>query len=227
MSADKRQFLISKTLARLLRHQALRDNLSIDEQGFVPFEQILNHRFIRSLKATPQEIFLVVNQNDKKRFRIVFQEGEELVDALEYRPNKTYYICALQGHSLSCVRQSYDMVELTPETFPDIIVHGTYTKNWKDIKQAGGLSRMNRNHIHFAKGLPRWLSNDPDNNVISGIRKSCDLLVYLDVDKVKNSPLTFYESGNGVILTPGDENGIVGLQYFMKVTDIKGNQLSI
>ncbi|KAG7876286.1 hypothetical protein KL938_004677 [Ogataea parapolymorpha] len=227
MSADKQQVLISKTLSRLLRHQAVKENLSIDEKGFVPLEQILNHRSMRSLKATPEDIFLAVNQNDKKRFRIVSREGEQLVDAPDYRENKSYYICALQGHSLSFVSQSYDMVKLTPQTFPEVIVHGTYRKNWKDIKQTGGLSRMKRNHVHFAKGLPRWLSNDSDNNVISGMRKSCDLLIYLDVDKVKQSSLTFYESGNGVILTPGDENGIVGLQYFKKVTDIEGNTICI
>ncbi|KAG7822872.1 hypothetical protein KL909_003475 [Ogataea angusta] len=225
MSADRRHFLISKALSKLLRHQAVNEKLPIDEKGFVPLEQILNHRYIRSLKATFEDIFFVVNQNDKKRFRIVSQEGEQLVDALEYKPNRSYYICALQGHSLNSVSQSFDMVELTAETFPEVIVHGTYRRYWKDIKQTGGLSRMKRNHVHFAKGLPRWFSNNSDNTVISGMRKSCDLLIYLDVDKIKNSPLTFYESGNGVILTPGDENGIVGLQYFKEVTDVEGNRV--
>jgi|FrelakmetLWP11LW_1041352.scaffolds.fasta_scaffold204988_1 2'-phosphotransferase len=31
------------------------------------------------------------------------------------------------------------------------VVHGTFSKFWPLIKQSG-LSRMKRNHIHFAKG---------------------------------------------------------------------------
>jgi 2'-phosphotransferase len=34
-----------------------------------------------------------------------------------------------------------------------VCIHGTYWKAWQLIK-AGGLSKMKRNHIHFAMGMP-------------------------------------------------------------------------
>lgn len=43
-----------------------------------------------------------------------------------------------------------------------MIVHGTTRTNFDLIVKSKGLSRMNRNHIHFAIGLPG------DDCVISG-----------------------------------------------------------
>ena len=46
-----------------------------------------------------------------------------------------------------------------------IVVHGTYNKSWSIIKN-DGLSKMGRNHIHFASG------RFDDKTVISGIISS-------------------------------------------------------
>lgn len=40
-----------------------------------------------------------------------------------------------------------------------------------------GLSKMNRNHIHMAHGLPG------ENGVISGMRQRCDLYIHIDTAK--------------------------------------------
>ena len=56
------------------------------------------------------------------------------------------------------------------------IIHGTYFKNWTKIKTEG-LSRMNRLHIHFSAGEPG------DSQVISGMRASCQLYIYIDTEK--------------------------------------------
>ena len=37
-----------------------------------------------------------------------------------------------------------------PSAYP-VVVHGTYTKAWQQIRRQG-LSKMRRNHIHFAQG---------------------------------------------------------------------------
>ena len=37
-----------------------------------------------------------------------------------------------------------------PSAYP-VVVHGTYSKAWEQIRKQG-LSKMRRNHIHFAKG---------------------------------------------------------------------------
>lgn len=96
------------------------------------------------------------------------------------------------------------------------VIHGTYYKCWGIIKNIG-LSRMNRVHIHFANGLP-------NDNVISGMRKDVEIVIYINVNKAIEANLKFYRSPNGVILSPGDINGIIHPKYFLKVCDIKSGK---
>lgn len=66
---------------------------------------------------------------------------------------------------------------LTKITDPNLypcVVHGTFSKFWASIK-ATGLSKMARNHIHFAPGLPK------EEGVISGMRGSCDMIIQIDL----------------------------------------------
>lgn len=72
---------------------------------------------------------------------------------------------------------------------------------------------MNRLHIHFARGLPN------DNRVISGMRKSVQIYIYIDLRKAVNDGIPFYVSANNVILSPGNANGIIESKYFLKVID--------
>jgi len=72
---------------------------------------------------------------------------------------------------------------------------------------------MSRNHVHLAADLPG------EGGVISGMRASCELVVYVDVRAaVLEGGLNFYTSSNGVVLTPGlGEHGILSLDYVTKV----------
>jgi len=67
-------------------------------------------------------------------------------------------------------------MNITLDNLPDQVIHGTYYRFWNAIK-SNGLSRMRRNHIHFATGLPG------DSQVISGMRQSAQVLIYIDVRK--------------------------------------------
>lgn len=98
------------------------------------------------------------------------------------------------------------------------VIHGTFMKNWMKIKNVG-ISRMNRNHIHFSTGLPF------DKSVTSGIRHSADVFIYINWKLAISEGLKFYRSINNVILSPGDENGFIGPKYFLKVSDKKGQVL--
>jgi len=91
---------------------------------------------------------------------------------------------------------------------------------------------MTRTHIHFASGLP----TDTDGGVISGMRKSCGVRVYLDAARCAaavatakdddDDDLAFYSSENGVILTSGvGDTGILPIRYFSHVTDSEGTIL--
>jgi 2'-phosphotransferase len=79
-----------------------------------------------------------------------------------------------------------------------VVVHGTFTKFWPLIKEQG-LKRMNRNHIHFAPGLPK------EEGVISGMRTSCDIIIQIDMEAAIKDGIAFYISSNNVILTEGLE----------------------
>lgn len=84
---------------------------------------------------------------------------------------------ASQGHSLKKIRAD-DLMEAITEPMDTPVIHGTTLQAWDQIKRQG-LSKMGRNHIHFAVGLP----DDP--NVKSGIRKSSQVFIYIDVDKAR------------------------------------------
>lgn len=94
------------------------------------------------------------------------------------------------------------------------IIHGTSYKNWSSIK-INGLSRMNRNHIHFAIGLPT------DKQVISGMRSTCELYIYINVRSVLSSGIQLFRSTNNVILSPGNELGYIEPKHFLKVIDTR------
>ena len=79
-------------------------------------------------------------------------------------------IRANQGHTIKEVEPELRKIQ---EPFDiETVVHGTYEKHWGLIQQKG-LSRMKRNHIHFAKGLP------DQQGVISGMRQDCNMLIYV------------------------------------------------
>jgi RNA 2'-phosphotransferase, Tpt1 / KptA family len=72
---------------------------------------------------------------------------------------------------------------------------------------------MTRTHIHFAAGLP-----DQDH-VISGMRKSASVYIYVDAVQCANDGITFYESSNGVLLSDGID-GVLPCKYFSHVIEV-------
>lgn len=75
---------------------------------------------------------------------------------------------------------------------------------------------MNRVHIHFTTALPIG-----KEHVISGMRNNCGIYIYIDFPKAFESGLQFFISSNKVILSPGNDNGIIEPKYFLKIIDAK------
>lgn len=202
---DNRDFLISKTLSKLLRHRAGSTGLPIDENGYVSVNHLLAHNDLKCKHATLDDLKRVVETNDKRRFAFS-EDGNS--------------ICALQGHSISLVNTTPGMQLLDPNSdsdWPKYLIHGTYENKLDLINSAGGLSRMKRNHVHFTSIIPPQFEKSTSSNVpISGVRSSCNVLIFLDIPKIRRSSMKFYKSANNVYLTPGDENGIVSCDYFLK-----------
>ncbi|CAN6823799.1 unnamed protein product, partial [Brassica oleracea] len=170
---------LGRLLTRILRHMASELRLNMRGDGFVKAGDLLSLNLKTSanvqLKShTVDEIREAVRRDNKQRFSLVEENGELLI-----RAN--------QGHSITlllyCLCLSVQTVEsekllkpiLSPEEAP-VCVHGTYKKNLESIL-ASGLKRMNRLHVHFSCGLPT------DGEVISGMRRDVNLLIFLDIKK--------------------------------------------
>ncbi|RIA85631.1 KptA family-domain-containing protein [Glomus cerebriforme] len=205
---------LSKSLSYVLRHNAHREGLNLQSDGYVKLEELM--KLPRFRQTTFENIQLVVKENDKQRFTLIEKtESDESGKPI-------WWIRANQGHSIEDVN-NLELEEITdPSKIPQVI-HGTYLKKWASIK-SNGLSKMNRNHMHFATGK----FGDP--KVKSGMRRNCDLFIYVNVPKAMKDifnyfdkyqftdGIKFHRSANGVILTEGIE-GKLDKKYFLKVVD--------
>ncbi|KAK7482223.1 hypothetical protein BaRGS_00026572 [Batillaria attramentaria] len=174
--------------------------------GFLYVDEILQKPQFH--KFTVEDVQAVVVSNDKQRF---FLETEPDTGRLKIRAN--------QGHSVHVPDLELEPVS-SAEAFP-VVVHGTYHKFWAAIQQQG-LKRMSRTHVHFAAGEPG------ESGVISGMRNSCDIMIYLDLEKALSGGLKFFRSANNVILCAGNQDGVIEPTFFSKVVDRRtGKLLSI
>ncbi|KAK5109181.1 hypothetical protein LTR62_007266 [Meristemomyces frigidus] len=226
-----REVQVSKKLSWLLRHGAEKEGLTLEPGGYLHVHDVLQNRNIRSFKVTFDELRKIVAENDKKRFTltpVVAKENEGVSE----KP-QDWLIRANQGHSIE-VEDEGLLTPITIETAPDTAVHGTTHAAWSLIVPSGGLKPMTRNHVHFARGLPAGFKSiiETDSGsgeqanvaepVISGMRKSSTILMFLDVKKAIAAGLKLTLSDNGVVLTEGNGEGLVPLGYFALVEDRTG-----
>ena len=188
---------ISKKLAFLLRHGAAEAGLRMRADGFVRLSEVLACRGLHGVSV--QKVKEIVAANDKQRFALAVEHGET-------------FIRANQGHTLTGLQDDALLTEIRDAADAPVCIHGTYRRCIAPILR-GGLSRMARNHVHCAALLP-------EEGVVSGMRGSCEVAVYVDVGKSMALGLKWYRSANGVLLTPGDEAGLVPPSCFEKVIDL-------
>ncbi|KAI4904172.1 hypothetical protein NFI96_013828 [Prochilodus magdalenae] len=198
---ESRDVRLSKSLSYALRHGASKMGLHMSSDGFIFVDELLAHQQFSSFSL--EDLERVVATNDKQRFKL--QKHPE---------NGRLQIRANQGHSVQVEDLDLRAVKLDALDCPQEAVHGSYMKHWASIRSKG-LSRMNRTHIHLAPGLPG------ESQVISGMRQNCDLAVYIDVPKALSDGIEFYWSENGVLLTPGDAEGLLAPQYFSRAQRLK------
>jgi 2'-phosphotransferase len=204
--SSRRDVQISKTLSYLLRHGAEEHKLEIAPDGFVDLNELLDLPLVRNLQVTLEDVQRVVETNQKKRFE------------LKQLPNLSWFIQAAQGHSIKSVQSDLLLSPINdPDAYP-IVVHGTYKEAWESIKTLG-LSKMSRNHVHFAIGYPK------DMGVVSGMRGSCNVFIEIDMGQAIRDGMKFYISTNNVILTDGFDEGIVPVKYFKRVQTEQGESL--
>ena len=167
-----------------------------------------------------------------------------------------YLIRANQGHSIKLedTADLLTPISIEADNLPSIVVHGTRHQAWSTILETGGLKPMGRNHVHFATGVPeqlrftkdqnrdqefpQLLPGTPDNvaslsleepkspDIVSGMRVSSTILIFLDLRKALEEGLKFFRSENGVVLTEGDQDGVVLVGLFERV-EAKGGQILV
>lgn len=69
------------------------------------------------------------------------------------------------------------------------------------------------------EGKEKEKEKEKEIPVISGIRASSKILIYLDLAKAMQAGIKFWRSDNGVILSEGDENGLISMHFFQRVED--------
>ncbi|KAM3183131.1 hypothetical protein ACTXT7_010947 [Hymenolepis weldensis] len=193
---------ISKRLAYILRHGALKARIKISNDGYVYINDLLKDRCFAQRGITLEKIKEIVWNDPKGRYDI---NRDPLNNRMRIR--------ALQGHSLNV-----DELELTPVGIGEFetIVHGTYFQWWTSIRSQG-LSRMRRRHIHFVM--------DPeDKKVVSGMRQTAEILIYVDINAAIRHGIKFYRSKNNVVLTEGNTDGLLPTKYFARAVNRQTGQ---
>lgn len=168
---NDRQKKISKFLSLVLRHEPQTIGITLGEAGWVDTNVLLEALARHGRGITLDELRLVVENNDKKRF--AFNEDQSRIRAS-------------QGHSLE-VDLGY-----TPVQPPEYLYHGT-TDRFVEAIRATGLQRRDRHHVH--------LSAQTDTAVSVGSRHGKPVLLTVHAASMHRAGRAFYLSANGVWLT--------------------------
>jgi len=223
--------LISKALSSTLRHNAAKEGLTLRADGYAsvanlvhppslpPDNQLtgckkLEVRKFRSMNLTFPLLRTIVADNDKQRFTITPLSA----DSDPHDPRQ-HLIRANQGHSIALSSDALGLEPLSPDhpEFPEKLVHGTFYPGYEGIVAGGGLKRVARTHIHLSP-FEKWQAG----GVVSGMRKDAEAVVVVDARRA-NGKMKFWRSVNGVVLTEGDEHGMLGLEFVEKVVDLKND----
>ncbi|NJK93839.1 MAG: RNA 2'-phosphotransferase [Bacteroidales bacterium] len=162
---------ISKFLSLVLRHKPETINLKLDEHGWADTNFLITAMQKAGYLIDMDILKEIVAASDKQRFK--FND-----DFTRIRAN--------QGHSIE--------VDLNFEakTPPEILYHGTATKNLDSIKQHG-LLKQSRHHVH--------LSADVETARAVGTRYGKPVVLIINAQIMHKNGITFYQSDNGVWLT--------------------------
>ncbi|KAM6496871.1 Phosphotransferase KptA/Tpt1 [Amanita muscaria] len=214
MIKDAPEVRLSKTISWLLRHGAKSEGLAMRTDGCVKVEDLLANPKIKSQNVDFARLQAIVTADAKQRYALL---SEPAAEEEEGRAEETWWIKANQGHSITTVEVEMKSILSIKDIPSACAVHGTSMAAWKSIA-IQGLSKMKRNHIHLAQGVS-------DDNVISGMRRSSQVFIYVDVQKAIDAGIKFFLSDNGVVLTSGDETGFLKPEYFDRVVTAKNEVL--
>ncbi len=163
---------LSKEVSYALRHAPWEYELELDEEGFVPINQLLdalNSSGNYARTVTKADLQYIIDNSDKKRHEIVNDK-----------------IRALYGHS---VPNKISKEKAMP---PDVLYHGT-AKRFLDSIIKNGLLPMNRQYVH--------LSVDIETATVVGKRRDADpVILEIDSKHAAQEGIIFYIGNDKVWL---------------------------
>ena len=162
---------LSKKMAYILRHAPWEYELELDEEGWVPLEQLLEG--LRSERAfarvTVRDIAEMIRLSSKTRYEL---EGDRI---------RAYY-----GHS---VPGKVKKVRTEP---PETLYHGTVKRFLPAIRE-GGLKPMSRQYVH--------LSLDEATARVVAKRRGADIvLLRVRAAEAFAAGVSFYRESDGIWL---------------------------
>lgn len=163
---------LSKEISYALRHAPWKYELELDEEGWVPIEQLLSalRQSEKGINISLQDVQQMILLSEKKR--------HEILD------NK---IRALYGHStpIKIIKK-----EALP---PKLLYHGTSTEFMKHISEKG-LLPMSRQYVH--------LSEDIETARIVGKRKTLEpVILIINTEESRRNGIKFYLGNEKVWLS--------------------------
>ncbi|MCB0518882.1 MAG: RNA 2'-phosphotransferase [Lewinellaceae bacterium] len=161
---------LSKFLSLVLRHRPEKIGLALDANGWAEVTDLLEKMNQNGYPIDPQLLAKVVETSDKQRFALS-------ADGTMIRAN--------QGHS---VRVDLGLKPVVP---PELLFHGTATKNLNSIHKLG-LHKGKRHHVH--------LSADKATAAKVGGRHGKAVVLKIMAGKMHRSGHLFYRSENGIWL---------------------------
>jgi len=171
MISEKENIKTSKFLSLVLRHQPELIGLKLDENGWVNVDELIKKTNNHGIRLDLETLDLIVNTNNKKRFAF-----NETLDKIR----------ASQGHSVE-IDLGY-----TAKVPPEILYHGTATKNVDSILKSG-IEKRDRHHVH--------LSSDVETAIKVGQRHGKIFIFEVHAGQMHDDNFKFYISENGVWLT--------------------------
>ncbi|CAN1327884.1 tRNA 2'-phosphotransferase 1 [Linum perenne] len=198
---------LGRLLTRILRHMASELSLNMRNDGNCLIETCMDMQFMNAAQNESTVCAWLLNNCNGVKLQAVSKDNKQRFGLLE--EDGELLIRANQGHTLKVVESESLLRPILSADEVPVCVHGTYRKNLDSILQSG-LKRMERLHVHFSCGLPT------DGEVISGMRKNINVIIFLDVKKALEDGMKLYISENKVILTEGFD-GVVPVKYFEKI----------
>jgi putative RNA 2'-phosphotransferase len=168
---DRNLVMVSKFLAKHLRHAPDALGLTLQPGGWVSVDDLLAASERAAFSISYDELIECVETNDKKRFS--FDDTGDLI-----RAN--------QGHS---VEVDLQLEEKQPS---DVLYHGTVERFIASIMEED-LKRGKRRHVH--------LSKDVETARKVGSRRGKPVILKVSAGKMHGQGFRFFMSANGVWLT--------------------------